>query len=58
MGTLSNILSKSLPTSKWPRIFVRPAGGSLKICAASGDHARAEILLPRMAAAAPWLADH
>jgi hypothetical protein len=38
--------------------FVRQAGGSLKICAASGDHARAEILLPRMAAAAPWLADH
>jgi len=37
--------------------FTRKSGGSLKQCAASGDFARIEIVLPKVAAAARWLAD-
>jgi signal transduction histidine kinase len=37
--------------------FIGQCGGRLEICAASGERARVEILLPTCAAGAPWLAD-
>ena len=37
--------------------FIARCGGRLEICAASGQGARAEILLPTCAAEAPWLAE-
>jgi hypothetical protein len=36
--------------------FIGKSGGSLKSCAASGDFARVEIMLPKITAAARWLA--
>ena len=37
--------------------FVRKSGGTLRRCAASGEFACVEILLPRAPAAARWLAE-
>ena len=37
--------------------FIARCGGRLEICAASGQGARAKILLPACAADAPWLAE-